>query len=69
MLSGKDKKGIVAFPMLIEGPLDAPTYTPEVSLKPIAPGILRDFVEMIENGPKDLSINNRLKPRGEGDGD
>ena len=68
MLSGKDKKGIVAFPMLIEGPLDAPTYSPEVSFKPIAPGILRDFVEMIENGPKDLSINNRLKPRGELDG-
>ena len=65
MLVGVDKKGIVAFPMLIEGPLDAPTYSPEVSLKPIAPGILRAFVEMIENGPKDLSINNRLKSRGE----
>lgn len=64
-LVGVDKKGIVAIPMRIEGPLDAPTFSPEVSLQPIAPGVLRNILELFETAPKDLSVQTRLKPRGE----
>ncbi|MFQ5954444.1 MAG: DUF3971 domain-containing protein [Kiloniellales bacterium] len=67
-LVGVDKKGIVAIPMRIEGPLDAPTFSPELSLKPLAPGVLRDFVELIGTGPKDLATPTRIKPHGEQEG-
>jgi hypothetical protein len=65
VLAGVDNKGIVAIPMRIEGPLDAPTFSPEMSLQPIAPGVLRNILEFFETAPKDLSVQTRLKPLGE----
>ena len=67
-LVGVDKKGIVTIPIRIEGPLDSPTVSPEMSLKPIAPGVLRSILDLFENAPKDLAAPTRIKPHGEQEG-